>query len=197
MEPHPESTSRRGWVALAVLGLGVLVGLAIALDLGPFANEELTESEFLARGDEICRQAHTDFEKLQDSPPRTANEAATLTGELVGISREALEAVRELSSPASLDVALDRYLEAREKGIDRLRAGLEAAEEGDAVAYAKAQADVAAGQPQRAKLAREVGFSECSSVLFGRDRLAQDAEPPRPADPGAPPTVSNPPTGKP
>lgn len=197
MEPQPESTSRLGWIALGALGVAVLVALSILLDLGPFADEELSEAEFLARGDEICAQAHADFEGLQGSPPRTANEAAALTEELIGISRDELDAISGLDAPASLDLPLDRYMVAREDGISELREGLRAAGDGDAFAYADAQAKVAAKQLDRLQLAQRVGFQECSSVLFGRDQLEADAQPPLNTDPSAPPTVNNPPTGTP
>ena len=197
MEPRPEARGRLGWVALGALGLAALVVIAIVMDLGPFADEELSAAEFATRADDVCRQAHTDYTKLQDSPPRTANEAAALTEELIGISRDELDAIRDLNAPASLEPALERYLRAREQGIEQLRDGLEAAQVGDAFAYAEAQAKVAADQKERLRLAKRVGLRECSRVLFGRDRLAEDAQPPVNTDPDAPPTVSNPPTGTP
>jgi hypothetical protein len=197
MEPEPEATSRTGWIGLAILAVALVVGIALLVDAGPFADEALTEDEFLAQGDEICAQAHEDFEGLQSEPPRTGAEATELTEELVAISRDELDAIAELNGPSSLDAALDRYLSAREAGIDLLRGGLDAAEAGDAFAYAKAQAEVAASQRERLKLAERVGFTECSRVLFGRDQLEQDAEPPVNTDPSAPPTVANPPTGTP
>ncbi len=197
MAPQPESASRTGWVALAILAVAVVVGLAILLDLGPFADEELSEAEFLARGDEICAQAHDDFERLQSEPPRTAAEATELTEELVAISRDELDAIAELNPPGTLGASLGRYLDAREGGIDQLRDGLDAADAGDAFAYAKAQAEVASSQPERLRLARRVGFTECSRPLFGRGRLERDADPPLSTDPTAPPTVANPPTGTP
>src|SRR5687768_3825863 len=111
MDPEPESTGATGWIAIAVLAaVALLVGLAIVLDLGPFGEDELSEEEFLAKGDEICAQAHDDFTRLQSEPPRTATEAAELTDELVAISRDELDAIAELDGPASLDPALDRYL---------------------------------------------------------------------------------------
>jgi hypothetical protein len=197
MEPQPHSGNRIGWVAAAALGVALLVALAVVLDLGPFADDELTEADFLAQGDAICREAHAGYEDLQRRPPRTANEAAALTEELSGISRDELDAIRDLAAPASLAASLNRYLEAREKGIERLREGTAAAEDGDALAYAKAQAALASTQEKRLRLARGVGFRQCSRILFGRDRLAADSEPPASSDPSAPPTVANPPTGAP
>jgi hypothetical protein len=197
-EPRPPRSDRRGlWIALGALGVATLVVIAIVADLGPFADEELSEAEFLSRGDEICREAHDEFEDLQGRTPNTASEAADLTGNLMEISEGELDEIRDLNVPAPLERSLDRYLEAREQGIEQLRKGLDAAEDGDAFAYADAQAKVAAGQVRRLKLAKQVGFSECSRVLFGREQLAADSEPPLSTDPSAPPTVNNPPTGTP
>jgi hypothetical protein len=193
----PRGDPRRIWIALAALGVAALVGIAIVADLGPFADDELGEAEFLARGDEICREAHDEFEELQGRPPNTASEAADLTGNLIEISEGELDEIRDRNAPASLERSLQRYLVSREEGIEQLEKGLDAAEHGDAVAYADAQAKVAAEQVHRLKLAKQVGFSECSRVLFGREQLAADSEPPVGTDPNAPPTVNNPPTGTP
>lgn len=196
--PPTERTGRRlRWVALAALGVGVLVALAILLDLGPFADDPLSEAKFLARGDEVCQQAANDFEELQATSPNTASEAGDLTDQLIGISRDELEQIRDLDAPATLDTVLTRYLDAREQGIEQLQAGLDAANDRDAFKYADSQAKLASDQLHRLQLARDVGFQECSRVLFGRDQLAEDTNPPLSTDPSAPPTVNNPPTGTP
>jgi hypothetical protein len=197
MEPEPQAGNRLVWVAIAALGVGVLIALAIILDLGPFADEPLSEAEFLARADRICADAHSDYERLQDSPPSTAAEATELTQELVDISHEELDQISDLDAPAAVETPLERYLHAREDGINKLREGADAAEKGDAFAYSAAQAKVASGQLDRQKLAKAVGLEECSKVLFGRDALAEASNPPVELDPGAPPTVNNPPTGTP
>lgn len=186
-----------GWAVLAVLAVGVFVALALLLDLGPFADEPLSEAEFLARGDEICHRAHADFEELQGHAPATAREAAEITDELVAIAREELERIRDLEAPVALETALKRYLDARVAGIERLEEGAKAAADEDAFAYAKAQAEVADTQLSRLKLAREVGFDQCSRVLFGREQLEGDQVAPIDTDPSAPPTIENPPTGAP
>jgi hypothetical protein len=164
MEPRP--VNRTAWLAAALLGVAVLVLGGILFDLGPFSDDELSRAEFVAEGDEVCSQAHHDFERLQDSPPRTAGEAAELTGDLLAISRQELDAIADLEAPSEVSSALERYLDAREEGMERLREGVEAAEAGDARAYAKAQAELEKSQPDRLSLAREVGFDVCSKVLF-------------------------------
>ncbi|MEO8093037.1 MAG: hypothetical protein ABI726_10060 [bacterium] len=197
--PPTERNDRRlGWIALAIAVAGALVALTLLLDLGPAADEELPPAEFLAQGDEICAQAQRSFEKLQRSEPTTAGEASALTSELLRISEDERDQVSDLRAPVALQQPLERYLDAREQGIEEIRAGLDAADDRDAFAYAKAQAAVADGQLRRRRLAREVGFEQCSRILGERDELAADARPPaEPTPEGAPPTIENPPTGTP
>lgn len=194
MEPSP--VNRTAWIAAGILGGAAFLFAAIVFDLGPFA-DDLTAAEYRAQVDEVCSQAHDDFKELQDSPPDTASEAEQLTSELLAISQDELDAVAGLNEPVELTIALERYLEARESGIERLREGLDAAKAGDALAYVQAQSDLASTQRKRENLARRVGFKECSEVLFGSDQVAADSRPPAASDPSAPPTVSNPPTGTP
>jgi hypothetical protein len=187
--------SSRHWLIAGAATAAVLIVLAIVLDVGPFDDGEMSKGEFLARGDEICREAHEEFESAQARSPNTAREAADLTGDLIDISEGEVDRIRELEAPPSLQPPLDRYLAAREDGIEQLQKGLDAAQEEDAFAYADAQAEVAAGQVHRLQLAKAVGFNECSRVLFGREQLASDSEPPVDSGLNAPPTVNNPPTG--
>jgi hypothetical protein len=151
---------------LPLIAIVVLVAvITIVVDVGPLSDERLTETEFLAQGDQICEEARAAFAERQQVPPRTANEAADLAESLLGISRQELEAIDELAEPDDLSGALDEYLAAREEGIATIRKGMEAARAGDAQGYADAQAEVAEGQARRAKLAQAVGFSECSKPL--------------------------------
>jgi hypothetical protein len=150
--------------ALLIVAAAVLAVLTVA-GTGPFASEEVDELDrqaFLARGDEICRLAHEEFAALQQEPPRTASEAADLTANLVEISEQELDQIQELAPPESLEEPLERYLAAREDGIELLREAERAAEDGDAEAYSEAQSEVRAGQIERTRLAEAVGFSECS-----------------------------------
>ena len=158
-------------VAAGVLGLlAVIVALAALLDLGPFEDEEkasLSKADFIAKGDEFCEHAHDQFAELQNKPPNSAEGAVALTQDLVEISEKELSQIRALNAPPQVQEALDRYLRAREQGIAVLKRGVQAAEERNARAYANAQAEIAAGQVHRLKLAQAVGFSECSAVQGG------------------------------
>lgn len=168
---EPDEPRRRARLAIAAAGLlavvaAILVVTAMLFALGPFA-DELSREELIAEGNEICAEAQAAFADLQDEPPTTAREAADLTEQLIGISADELDEIRDLDGPADLDDELDRYLQAREQGIELLHQGLEAARDEDATAYAEAQANIAKDQVERLRLAREVGFTECSRPATG------------------------------
>jgi hypothetical protein len=184
------------WALAAIGVIAAIVLVAIVVDLGPFS-DEVSADELIAQGDEICAAAHEAFEDLQSEPPRTANDAEELTGQLLDIAEDEQERIDELDPPDELESALDRYLAGRADGIDLLARGVEAAEDHDDDAYSEAQARVARNQLDRRRSARRVGFKVCSKPLIGREALAEQAEAPTPSDPSAPPTVNNPPTATP
>jgi hypothetical protein len=184
-----------GWVLGALLALGVIFALAALLNLGPFTDPELSRGELIARGDEICRKAHAAFEDLQAKPPQTPGQAVTLTDQLISIAEDERDELRSLNGPAEFQTELDRYLAAREQAIEAMRKGRDAAADRNNAGYLAAQAELAGSQLQRQRIARRIGFVECSRPLVGRDELQRQAEPPTTVDPQAPPTVSNPPTG--
>jgi hypothetical protein len=157
------------------VAIGALVVLAVLVaGCGPFGgDDELTQGEFVAQGDEICRKGRAQFAELQQQPPRTPKAAADLTGQLIEITEQEISKLRGLDAPSDLQEALDRYIEAREQGLAILREGEAAAEREDATAYARAQAEIAKGQVKRAKLARGVGFTECSRPLGSAPTPAQ------------------------
>jgi hypothetical protein len=159
--------SGQAGVTVAVAGLlGVLLALMALLDIGPCAEEELTRAEFLAQGDEICARAHDEFLELQARAPLTPSDAAELTGGLIEVAEEERDAIGDLSEPEELREPVDRYLEARDRGIELLREGQAAAEDADPAAYEELQAELASGQRDpRYRLAREIGFEECSKPL--------------------------------
>lgn len=126
------------------------------------SSEPLTKQELIAKGDAACRDARTQFQQLQQNPPTTAGEAATLTQKLIDISENELTQLRDLTPPASVQSSLDAYLKALEKNIAILKQGLKAAQQNDAAGYANAQARTVSEQVKRLELARAVGFKECS-----------------------------------
>jgi hypothetical protein len=153
------------WVAGGAGVLALLGVLAALLGLGPFREPELTRGELIARGDEICRKAHQAFADLQRQPPRTASEAAELMDHLIGIAGDEVDQIESLNGPPEFDDQIEDYVAAREEGIDAMRAGRDAAADRDSKAYADSQAEVAAGQRERHRSARRIGFAVCSRPL--------------------------------
>lgn len=117
----------------------------------------------IAEGDEICTAAGEEISTLRaDAAPKTPQDAARLTEQVLSVHEQEIADLRALAVPDDLRSDLDRYLVARERGLEPLREGLDAARAGNPTAYAQAQADAAAGQVRRTELARAVGFRECS-----------------------------------
>ena len=177
MKDEPR-TNRTALAATIIGALVVLVALAIILDLGPFADDELSAAEFLAQGDEICATAHDEFLDIQNSAPRTASDAEAQVEALIEVASEERDGVEELSPPDSLADQVADYIEEREKGIEILEEGLAAARDDDPEAYEAAQAKLAAQQAKRQDVAQKVGFDKCSEPLVSEDELKRQAQPP-------------------
>jgi len=171
-------TNRTGLAAGFIGAVLLLATLAVVLDLGPFADDDLSAAEFLAQGDEICSQAHDDFLEIQNSAPRTPEDAEAQVEALIKVAEEERNAILDLSAPASLEDGVTEYVKEREKGIATLEDGLAAARDDDAGAYEAAQAELAAQQDDRQKAAQRLGFNECSEPLVDDDELERQAEPP-------------------
>ncbi len=177
MEEAPR-TNRTGLAAGIIGAVLVLVMLAIVLDLGPFADDELSAAEFLAQGDEICKQAHDEFLDIQGSTPRTAADAESQVEALIEVAEEERDRILELGAPDALAEDIDAYIADREKGIKTLQAGLAAARDDDPSEYEEAQAELASQQAKRQEVAQKLGFNECSEPLVDEDELERQAQPP-------------------
>ena len=162
---RPRRAAILGAVAIVAGGLAIL---AVVLDLGPFDDgSALSRSEFIARGDEICRQAQGDFTDVQKTTPETtAPQAAVLTGKLIDISESEFNSINRLQAPADMRRDVDAYLKSREKGIQQLKDAYEAAQKDDFQAYNRAKIELARGQAHRTQLAKAVGFHECSQQFL-------------------------------
>jgi hypothetical protein len=160
-----------------VLVLAALIAIAALLDVGPFADETLTEQQFITRADEICADSRDRFREAQRERPETAIQAQAQTERLIATAEQELADVENLNEPGSLSEPLSRYLTARDNGIELLRKGLEAARDNDGEAYAQAQLELARGQLGRMRLAQQVGLSECSRPITSRAKLERDTQP--------------------
>jgi hypothetical protein len=158
--------ARRGSQAIALGSIAVAMALpagcgseggSATTSTGP-----LTKAELVANGDAICRQGVERYTQAQQNPPTTPAQAADLTARLIAITNDELAQLRDLNAPHQVSAALDRYLRARQHGVAILNQEVRAARSNDPNAFAAARARMAGGQVDRLKLARAVGFEDCS-----------------------------------
>jgi hypothetical protein len=137
--------------------------------IGAFASgcgggkDQVSASELDQKADEACRTEQTKFQQIQATPPANATEAADQTKELIQVAEDTSSAIDDLEPPDALQMPLEIYLNARERAIDEMKKGQDAAENQDSRGYGDAQAAVAKSAPQRKKLADSLGFQACSS----------------------------------
>jgi hypothetical protein len=140
--------------ALAILSLAIGCG---------GGKEQVSAAELGQKADQICRTEQTKFKQIQVAPPANATEAAEQTKQLIDAAESASSAIDDLEPPDALQGALDTYLGARDRAIDEMKRGQDAAENQDSRTYGTAQAAVVKSAPQRKKLAGSLGFKVCSS----------------------------------
>lgn len=145
----------------------ILIAAAIPVAGCGDGEDEVSAEELVQKGDEICRLVDERFTEIQAEPLTSASVGAEQAGELLGVADEAQADLRDLGAPDELRDDYDRYLEEREKVSDLIERGREAAEDQDGDAFGEAQADVAAGAPERRRLARALGFKVCSQGRAG------------------------------
>lgn len=124
--------------------------------------EDVSAEELVSRGDELCREGRERFDEIQAESPQSADEALEQTEELVDAAAEELDELERLRPPDEVGDRYERYLAARSEALELLERGRDAAADGDAGAYAEAQTELEAGRRERARLARAVGFRDCS-----------------------------------
>lgn len=122
----------------------------------------MTAPELISKGDAICAKGIERFADIQAEPPANPNEAAEQTNDLVDAATDELNDLRKLRPPEEFADKYESYLRARNRALELLEEGRDAAEDLDADAYAAAQTEVTADQPERLKLAQAVGFKTCS-----------------------------------
>jgi hypothetical protein len=140
--------------ALAMLSLGIGCG---------GGKEQVSAAELDQKADQICREEQAKFRQIQVTPPANASEAAEQTKQLVQAAENASSAIDDLAPPDALREALDIYLGARDRAVDEMKKGQDAAENQDSRAYGTAQAAVAKSAPERKKLAESLGLKVCSA----------------------------------
>jgi hypothetical protein len=140
-----------------------LVAIGVALTGCGGGSDRVSTAELVQKADEICGKERSSFGRIQAHPPPNASVAADQTDELIKVTADANSGLRDLRPPEELESAYDRYLEARDRALDQMRRGKEAAEDQDSADYGAAQAAVAREAPERRRLAEGLGLKVCSS----------------------------------
>ena len=117
----------------------LLLILPAAVSIVPAAGcgggkQQVSAAELVQKGDQICRQEQTKFSQIQTHPPSNASNAADQTKELVQVAESANSQLGKLQPPDELKARLDSYLSARDRAIDRMKDGEDAAENQDSSA---------------------------------------------------------------
>jgi hypothetical protein len=154
------SMRRARWI-----GLIIPTGLLLAATAGcGGGKEQVSAAELVQKGDAICRDEQSRFNQVQAAPLRNASDGADQADALLGAVKDAVGSLRDLGPPKPEQAAYDRYLDAKERAVQYFEQGKDAADNQDGPAYSGAQAAVARGAPERAKLAKAVGFRACSQT---------------------------------
>jgi hypothetical protein len=146
----------------AVLIAPVVASLVLAAGCGG-GKEEVSAAELSQKGDQICREEQRRFDEIQSHPPPNASVAADQTKELIDVAEAANSDLGDLQPPESISDRYDDYLEARDRVVEEMKRGADAAESQDSADYAASQNAVAKSNPRRRHLARSLGFKVCSA----------------------------------
>jgi hypothetical protein len=151
--------SRARPISLVIPALAIL---ALAAGCGG-GKSQVTAAELVQKADGICRQEQTKFSQIQTHPPANAPDAADQTKELIQTAESADSQLGDLEPPDDLRSPFESYLAARDRAIDQMKHGQDAADKQDSRAYGAAQATVVRTAPERRKLAQAVGLKVCST----------------------------------
>jgi hypothetical protein len=148
--------SRPIWI---VPVLPAVAALALA---GCGGKEQVSAAELVQKGDAICRDLQSRFSEIQAAPLVNASDGADQADALGDAAKDSIDDLRHFEPPEPMRAAYGRYLDAKENTLQYFDDGKDAADNRDGRAYAAAEAAVARGAPQRAQLAKALGFRVCS-----------------------------------
>jgi hypothetical protein len=125
--------------------------------------QQVTPAELHQKADQACSEEQARFKEIQATPPANASEAADQTKALIEVAESASSTIGDLQPPDALKTPFDSYLSARQRAIDEMNKGQDAADNQSSAAYGAAQAAVTKGAPERKKLAGALGLKVCAS----------------------------------
>jgi hypothetical protein len=135
---------------------------ATAAVLASCGGDSTSPEEFRADANKVCRDAMRELDRIQATPPRTADQAEEQAEAILDVSEQALDNLEKIDAPDDLADGYERYLRSREEAIGFIEDARDAAADNDASAYVRAKRRLAAKQPTRRQLALEIGLDDCS-----------------------------------
>lgn len=146
---------------VALSALAALLALASPAT-GANAGVELTEPQYIAKADALCRAADEKVTKL--GPLFPASRAAAVGGKVLAIDRSTLAALRALTPPTSKRAAVARVLRLADIAINTGVAGaVAAAKSGQTKAFYAAAKRAQMLIDKAHAAARSFGLSACAS----------------------------------
>ena len=154
---------------LNLLGLAGLAVAALASCGGGGSSAE-SLSQFRHEANQVCQDSQQQFDKIEQTQPRTASQTEKQASALADVSQQALDNLHQIEPPQQFKDLYGRDLAAREKDLSFIQDGRDAAHNNDINAYLRATHNAAAQAPLRRQLALQLGLRLCSrpSVSFGK-----------------------------
>lgn len=118
--------------------------------------------QFRSEANQVCRDAEQQLDRIQNTRPRTADQAEKQAAAIVDVSKQALDDLHQVDAPDDLKPTWDSYLAERKKAIGFIEQSRDAAADNDANAYARGKIRLARDQPARRALALKLGLDRCS-----------------------------------
>ena len=122
----------------------------------------LTRSRLIEEADAICSTSQARYVEIRDLESEFSADVA-YAEELVEIARPRIQGLRQLDPPASVAGPYREYVKEQERVLDTDEAALRAARQGDSAGVEEARDSRDSGDAKRESLAREIGFTVCST----------------------------------
>jgi hypothetical protein len=151
-------------------GIAYAAAIAVLASCGGSSNQSVSPQQFRSEANQVCKDSQQQFDRIQETQPRTADQTEKQAAALADVSQQALDHLHQIETPADLKALYNRYLAAREKDLGFIEDGRGAAASKDINAYVRATHRAAAQAPVRRQLALQLGLRLCSrpSVTLGK-----------------------------
>jgi Protein kinase domain len=129
------------------------------------APERLTTSQLVAKGDEICTRSQDAYKQTRAELPEASSEETPdveYARQLVANSSRQVREMEALVPPKSKQDEFEEYLESRREVAQWDKDALQAAQQGDALAYREAYDNRNDTEDNRKRMSEAIGFTVCS-----------------------------------